>query len=121
MRISRQDFFKMCGLGFIGAAAVARQARATPPSDIILDFNNDTKELKVNCVHHTLNEKVHFIKTIVIYLDDKQYLTRTYTDQTNKEAQIDTIKIKDAKPGSKIGVEGICNIRGSKKVEMTVK
>ena len=121
MRISRQDFFKMCGLGFIGAAAVARQARATPPSDIILDFNNDTKELKVNCVHHTLNEKVHFIKTIAVQLDGEDYLTRAYSDQTYKEAQIDTIKVKDAKKGSRIGVEGICSIKGSKKVELTVK
>jgi hypothetical protein len=120
MRISRQDFFKACGLGLM-TAAFAGKAFATPPSDILLEFNNETKELKVNCLHQTLNEKIHFIKTINIFLDGEDYLTRGYSDQTNKEAQIDTIKIKDAKPGSKIGVEGICNIRGSKKVKMTVK
>ncbi len=121
MRVSRKEFFEICGLGFIGAAALAGPAHATPPSEIVLDFNNDTRELKINCVHHTLNLKVHYIKTIVIYLDDKPYVTRAYHDQTDAGAQIDTVKVPDAKKGSKIGVEGICSIKGSKRVDITVK
>ena len=105
----------------MGAAAFAGQAHATPPSEINLDFNNTTKELKINCVHHTLNTKVHYIKTINIFLDDKPFMTRTYHDQADSEAQIDTVKIPDAKKGSKIVFEGICSIKGSKRVDITVK
>jgi len=94
---------------------------AHPPSNIELQFDNETKILQINVTHPVTDVKKHFINKIEVYLDDELMIIQNFKKQKDNKSQEATYLLFDAVVGSKIKVRAICSISGSKTGEIVVE
>lgn len=91
--------------------ALGIQAFAIPPSDILVEYNAEGKNLHVEVKHISTNIRDHYIRRLVIYKNDIELKKFTYARQTSAAALIQDLSI-DAIPGDVIRVKAICNESG---------
>jgi hypothetical protein len=105
----------LCGLLIAGT-----QAFAHSPSDIKVQFDQRFKLLTATIEHPVSDPKSHYISTLNIQLNGKEFQTLTFKQQDAKSGQDIAISIPQAKAGDVISVEGYCNRSGNLKKEIKV-
>ena len=103
------------GLSFCIAAPVT----ATPPTDIVLAYNSATGQLSATITHPVPNPDVHYIKNVLVKLNDQTVINANYTSQPTKDT-FTYIYPLQAQPGDTISVTGTCVLFGSLTRSMTV-
>ena len=91
------------------------------PKEIDLEFNTETKILKISIAHNVRNPNEHYIDEVEVLLNDETVVVQTLSMQTNKDGLELIYIITDAKPGDTIEVKASCNKFGRKKGEIEVK
>ncbi len=102
-------------LMFIGSAAFSH-----PPKEVELKFDKEASVLKITIIHPVKNAKVHFIETIVVFVDGKEYKVIKCKDQKTNKEHTYKLEMPDIKEGSVIKVKAVCNKGGSKKAKIVV-
>jgi desulfoferrodoxin (superoxide reductase-like protein) len=89
----------------------------------MIDFNKETKTLKISVSHPVKDTDVkkHFIKEIKIYLNDEMVIQQTFKSQSSANAQEVSYVLIDAEKGNKIKVEAQCCIIGSLDKTITIQ
>ncbi len=105
----------LCGLLLLGG-----QAFGHPPTDIKIEFDNNTKILKAVIDHPVSNSLPHYVKKVDIGLHGKEIQKRTFTDQFQQRTQPIEVTIPEAKAGDTVSVEGYCNLSGKLEKEIRV-
>ncbi|EKD32245.1 MAG: hypothetical protein ACD_77C00143G0015 [uncultured bacterium] len=90
--------------------------KADPPKKINLSYNAETQKLKIEAVHPVPNTVKHYIDVISIYVDGKEVKVLNLQKQSDKQAEIIEVEIKQIVSGSEVTVKARCNEFGSKKV-----
>ncbi len=103
-----------------GFLLISTQAFAHPPSDIKIEFDNQTKTLKAAVLHHVSNPDTHFIRKVDIAINGVEIKTMTYTKQISKAGQTFSIVLPEVKSGDLLSVEGYCNLSGKLKKEIKI-
>lgn len=93
-------------------------ASASPPSDIVLQYNSNTQTLSVTITHQTSSPTFHFIKYVEITKNGNMISSNTYESQPDKLTFTYTYKIV-AVEGETFEVTGRCSIWGTKTVSYT--
>ncbi len=101
--------------------AVISTAYAHPPSDIIINYDPETKILYAVIMHNASNPENHFIKKVDIGLNGKEIIEHKISRQDNNVSQTVSYFIPDAKAGDKLSVEAYCSISGKLKKEIEIK
>ncbi len=96
-------------------------AYAHPPSDIKINYDPQTKILRVVIVHNVSNPSNHFINKVDVSLNGKEIIEQQLSRQDNNAEQTVSYLIPDAKANDVIGVEAYCSISGKLKKEITAK
>jgi len=96
---------------------------AHPPKDIMIDFNKETKTLKISVSHPVKDTDVkkHFIKEIKVYLNDEMVIQQTFKSQSSANAQEVSYVLIDAEKGNKIRIESQCSIMGTHDKTITIQ
>lgn len=94
--------------------------QAHPPKDIMVTFDNETKELAVVISHYVDDPIRHYIDRIVVELNDEEIITQKLMMQATKAEQKVLYLVTDAAEGDKISVTAYCSIAGKKKVTIDV-
>nr|WP_320160082.1 hypothetical protein [uncultured Methanoregula sp.] len=94
-------------------------AGATPPSDVILSYNELSSELSVTITHPVVDPTTHYIREVVITDNGKTITDASYTSQPTKDTFTRTYPIQ-AKPGDDIEVTAACNLAGSRSSHLYV-
>lgn len=84
-----------------------------PPANIDVNYDPETKIVKVIITHKTSNPKTHYIKKVDISLNDKEIITHNISSQDDNEIQVVSYRIPEAKADDLIAVEGYCRISGT--------
>jgi len=103
------------------AAGIAGSALAHPPGDIILEFDNGTKVLKIEVVHPVGSVDRHFVRKLQVFVDGKLMIVQNFNRQSTKKAQQVSYVLIDASVGNEIVVQAECNIYGSLEKKMTLQ
>ncbi len=100
---------------------------AHAPSSIDAQVNQKSKELTIKVIHDIDKSPVkdvtkHFIKTIVIELNNEKLTELSFDKQEKSKFQTAKYKIeKTLKKGDKISITANCSLKGSNKKVITVK
>ena len=94
-------------------------AAATPPSAVIVSYNELSSELSVTITHPVVDPTTHYIREVVITDNGKTITDASYTSQPSQDTFTRTYSIP-AKPGDDIEVTAICNLAGSKSSHLYV-
>ncbi|HOW87896.1 MAG TPA: hypothetical protein P5561_05375 [Candidatus Omnitrophota bacterium] len=105
----------LCGLLLLGG-----QAFGHPPTDIKIEFDNNTKILKAVIYHPVSNRMTHYINKVDIGLNGQEIKTLTFTEQFQQRTQPVEVTIPEAKAGDTISVEAYCNLSGKLEKEIQV-
>ena len=95
-------------------------AMAHPPSKIEPSYNSVTKVVSADIKHNVSNPAKHYIKRVVVYLNDKVVAEKNYTSQVSKTDQLFESAPLDLKAGDTIKIKATCNIMGSKTVKLKI-
>lgn len=118
-RLSRQSVILyvavLVGLSLLIAVPVA----ATPPTDIGLAYNVATGQLNATITHPVPNPDVHYIKNVLVKLNDQVVINASYTSQPTHDTFTYTYSLP-AKAGDTISVTATCVLFGSLTRNMTV-
>jgi hypothetical protein len=92
--------------------AFSCEAAAHPPKDISISLNpNGNLTVKVS---HSVNDPLkHYIKKIIIYVNNNIAIQKEYSSQTDDDGLTDTFSLGPQASGSNIKVEAQCVIMGS--------
>jgi hypothetical protein len=91
---------------------IAAPAAATPPTDIVLAYNNATGQLSATITHPVPNPDVHYIKNVLVKLNDQTVINAGYTSQPTQDTFTYTYPLP-AKAGDTISVTATCSLFGS--------
>jgi len=94
-------------------------AAATPPSDVILSYNELSSELAVTITHPVVDPTTHYIREVVITVNGKTITDTSYTSQPSQDTFTRTYPVQ-AKLGDDIEVTATCNLAGSKSSHLYV-
>ncbi|MDO5562491.1 MAG: hypothetical protein Q4F74_02655 [Synergistaceae bacterium] len=95
-------------------------AFAHPPKDVSVSWNKSQEMLSITS-HHNVNDPAkHYILSLTILDGNRQVLTKQYTKQGSPETFTDSISLKGMKSGTKLRVQLVCNIMGSKETEFII-
>ena len=92
---------------------------ATPPSKIILEYDQEKKILHMEFKHVSSNPRKHYLRRVFVYKNDVEAIKRDYTTQTNPQELIEDVSI-ELKPGDVIRVLAICSKAGRKEETLII-
>ena len=101
------------------AVCIAAPAAATPPTDIVLAYDNATGQLSATITHPVPNPDAHYIRNVLVQLNGRTVINADYTSQPTKDTFTYTYPIQ-AQPGDTISVTATCSLFGSLTKSMTV-
>ncbi len=104
----------------IGLVVASTAAFAHPPSDIKIQFDDNTKTLTAVIQHRVSNPQSHFIKKVDIGLNGREVQMLPFAKQDNNATQTVKITIPEAKKGDVLSVEGYCNLSGRLEKEIKI-
>ena len=99
--------------------AFSCEAAAHPPKDVSISFNpNGSLTVKVS---HSVNDPLkHYIKKIIIYVNNSIAIQKEYSSQPDWDGLTDTFSLGPQASGANIKVEAQCVIMGSAEKSMTL-
>jgi hypothetical protein len=86
--------------------------QAHAPSGLVLEYNFSTQTLDVTVPHSVSDVNSHYIEEIIIWVNDVEDQTETYTSQTSTSEHQDSFSVT-AVHGDVIKVQATCSISGS--------
>lgn len=101
------------------SALSPKQVQAHTPSDMTLEYDADTDELSVSVSHSVSDVDSHYIEEIIIYKNDVEVGSRSYTAQDSTSGMSDTFTVQ-AVDGDVLKATASCSISGSVTREITV-
>ena len=104
--------------GFLVLILLSAAAYAHPPSDIKITFDPETKMLDAVILHGVSNPSKHYIKEVDVFLNGKEIIQQSISQQDNFDSQRVSFFIPDAKIGDVFSVEGYCSISGKLKKQL---
>jgi desulfoferrodoxin (superoxide reductase-like protein) len=105
--------------GFFVFILLSAVAYAHPPSDIKITFDSETKMLNALIIHDVSNPSKHYIKEVDVFLNGKEIIRQSISQQDNFDSQRVSFFIPDAKINDVFSVEAYCSISG--KLEKQLK
>lgn len=81
---------------------------ATPPTQIVLKYNEDTQTLFVNVTHQVPNPGNHYVELIEVFKNTAFQFNRTYSEQVFNFGRNDTFAIS-AVSGDNLTVTATCS------------
>lgn len=100
---------------------ISPKAFAHPPKDIAMEFDMETKMVKVEVIHPVTSNEKHFVKSMNIFLNDELIVEQHFKSQSSTDTQEASYILIDAKLGDKIRIEPRCSIYGSLKKEFVIE
>jgi len=97
---------------FIFFSFLSSFSYAHPPSDIVINYDNQSKVLKAEIVHNVSNPQTHYISKVDISLNGKEIIEHKISSQDNNLNQRVSYTIPDAKKGDILEVEAYCSVSG---------
>jgi desulfoferrodoxin (superoxide reductase-like protein) len=91
--------------------AFSFEAAAHPPKDISLSLDSNGI-LTVRVIHSVNDPQKHYIKKIIVYVNNDIAAQKEYSSQPNGDGLTDTFKIGPQASGANIKVEAQCVIMG---------
>jgi len=91
---------------------------ARPPKEINLEYDKDKKVLLMDIKHISKNPRSHYIRKVIIYLNEEEVGLFRYRVQ-----KAHGIKVElglDTKEGDLIRVEAVCNKRGKLEADLLI-
>jgi len=82
-------------------------AKATPPTQIVLNYNVDTQTLAVNVTHEVPNPGNHYVELIEVFKNGLIQFNKTYQEQEFNYGLSDTFTIS-ASEGDNLTVTATC-------------
>ncbi|MBF0522602.1 MAG: hypothetical protein HQL24_06045 [Candidatus Omnitrophica bacterium] len=110
---------KVFGLVFIFFVFFISLALATPPSEIVLNYDQKAQLLHVEVKHPTKNIREHYIRYLTILLNNVEVKKIRYTHQENAAGFTEEVPVA-AVANDVIKAEAICNKGGDKTQELVV-
>ena len=104
-------FFVILSL-IAGGCIIVSPVTAHPPSDILISYQEISRTLVVTITHQVPNPQNHYIKEVVVTINDKTVNDSFYTSQPATDTFTYTYPI-DTKPGDEIAVTASCVLAGS--------
>lgn len=98
--------------------AVCGQSYAHPPSAINISYDPATKTLRAFIVHNVLNPEKHYIKQVVVKINDKEFRLNYFSKQDSLTGLTVSYVIPQAKAGDTLSIEAYCSISGWLKKEL---
>ncbi|MGA2917567.1 hypothetical protein [Methanoregula sp.] len=92
---------------------------ATPPTAVDLAYNDVTGQLNVTITHPVPNPDVHYIKNVMVKVNDDVVINRDYTSQPTKDTFTYTYALP-LKPGDTVRVTATCVLVGSLTETLTI-
>jgi len=91
------------------------------PSNVILDFNKETRFLDVKYEHQVGDATQHYIAEVKILLNEKEIIVQSLISPDDNNGGSVVYKIIDAKPGDEIKVQLKCSRAGSKSASVRIE
>ncbi len=93
---------------------------AHPPRDVQLTYDGEAQVLKIRVNHVTPNTLKHYIRRVVIKLNDKEVNALNFPAQSSRQAHEIEVPL-ELKAGDTVTVSAVCNVAGSKEVSLQIK
>ena len=94
---------------------------AHPAKDVILEYNKETKTLKIIAKHEVNNAEKHYIDWLVVKVNGNEKARQEYQKQTNNAELVVEIVLENVQPGDEIEVITNCNKFGKKKAKIKIE
>lgn len=94
---------------------------AHSPSEITVDYNQQTKVVSVKITHPVGDVSSHYVDDVKVYLNGEQVVTQKIGEQIESSYQMVKYQMPAAKSGSNLKVEAMCNIAGMMEKEITIE
>jgi hypothetical protein len=109
-----------CGVvGIVSLLLLSQTASATPPSDIVLQYDITTQLLSVTITHASANVNEHYIYKVELQKNGHPFNTSIYTSQPDPTSFTYTYTV-NATTGDVISVTATCILYGSLTKQLTV-
>jgi desulfoferrodoxin (superoxide reductase-like protein) len=95
-------------------------AFAHSPSNIIVEYNKEKKELDISIEHAVYDPKTHYIKNVTILKNNRKIIADDFKEQQNKSEQVLQYIIRNLKKGDNITVKADCSVHGSVSETITI-
>lgn len=105
----------------LGALLISFGAMAHAPKKVILKFNKEKGILEAAINHKVKNTDEHYIKEVVVYVNDVEVKTQAFQEQTEKADEKVAITLENIKDGDVIKLTAKCNKLGKKSAKITVE
>ena len=86
---------------------------AHPPSAIRLTYEPDSNILNVTVEHSVNDVKKHYIRTVIVKINERMAITQNLTLQPEEDMLPLTYSIYDVKTGDTLNISATCNVSGS--------
>jgi hypothetical protein len=93
---------------------------AHPPVKLQASFDIDSFGLTLEYSHRVRSAEDHYIKNIVVFLNNTEIISQVLTLQENEEGGKVCYTIPDAKAGDVIEIEAECNKGGTKTTSIAI-
>lgn len=100
--------------------AFSCSAFAHPPKSISASWNASQETLSVTAEHSVEDAAKHYILSLTVLDGTKQVVMKQYSKQGSTDGFSDDVILKGMKPGTKLRIQLVCNIMGSKELQYTI-
>ena len=94
-------------------------AGATPPSDIVVNYDKTTNQLSVTITHPVDDPTTHYIRNVKVNINGRVVIDNDYQNQPTKEVFTYTYPVQ-VNAGDTIRVTATCNLVGSEEKVLTI-
>lgn len=95
-------------------------AFAHPPKSITASWNASQETLTVTAEHSVEDAAKHYILSLTILDGTKQLVMKQYSKQNSTDGFSDSLILKGMKSGTKLRIQLVCNIMGSKELQYII-
>lgn len=94
---------------------------AHSPSDIEMNFDNETEMINVKVMHQVQSVDKHFVEKIEVYLNDTLSIVQHFRRQEENEYQKAGYMMFEAEIEDRITVKAYCSIHGMRSQELIIE
>lgn len=107
-------------LVFLFFVSFAFSANATPPRDLKLQYDPMNQNLNISMKHPTIEIREHYIRTIIVTLNDGEPKTYRFTFQKSASEFETVVPIGVLQSGDKVHVKAMCKLGGSAEADLVM-
>ncbi len=92
-----------------------------PPTEVELEFDEETMSLRVSVSHMVGKITKHYVNKIVVELNGEEIITQQFNTQSSEAKQEVSYIIPGAQVGDTFSVTAYCNISGKKEKTLQIE